>query len=48
MEAKFKKIINPADACFNIKIDDIPAPPTNLWHYHPEFELIYVLEGKDI
>ena len=46
MEAKFKKIINPADACFLVKIDEIPAPPANLWHYHPEFELVFILEGK--
>jgi AraC-like DNA-binding protein len=44
MEAKFIKIINPADASFVIKTDDIP--PKNLWHYHPEFEIIYVKEAR--
>ena len=44
MEATFIKIINPADASFVIKTDDIP--PKNLWHYHPEFEIIYFKEAR--
>ncbi len=44
MEATFIKIINPADASFVIKTDDIP--PKNLWHYHPELEIIYFMKAR--
>ncbi len=38
MEARFKKVIPPADASFIIRQDGID--PNNFWHYHPEFELL--------
>jgi AraC-like DNA-binding protein len=44
MEATYIKIINPADASFIIKTDDFP--PKNLWHYHPELEIIFVIKAK--
>lgn len=44
MEARFKKIINPADASFIVKTDDIPAK--NPWHYHPEIELLFFVNAK--
>jgi len=45
MEARFKKIINPADASFIVKTDDIPAK--NPWHYHPEIELLFLSTQKE-
>jgi len=44
MEARLKKIINPADSSFIVKTDDIPAK--NPWHYHPEFELLFFVNAK--
>jgi AraC-like DNA-binding protein len=44
MEATFRKIIQPADSSFIVKMDDIPAK--NPWHYHPECELMLFLEAK--
>jgi AraC-like DNA-binding protein len=44
MEATFIKIINPADASFVMKMDDIPFK--NPWHYHPEYEILYFIDAK--
>jgi AraC-like DNA-binding protein len=44
MEATFRKIIQPADSSFIVKMDNIPAK--NPWHYHPECEIILFLEAK--
>lgn len=44
MEAKFKKIINPADSSFIVRTDHLPLK--NLWHYHPECEMLFFLDAK--
>lgn len=44
MEATFIKIINPTDASFVIKTDDIPFK--NPWHYHPECEILFFLDAN--
>ena len=44
MEAKFKKIINPADSSFIVRTDYLPLK--NSWHYHPECEMLFFLDAK--
>lgn len=47
MKAEFEKIASPADHSFNSFIYNnkrFTAP----WHFHPEFELTYIVKGKGI
>lgn len=47
MKAQFEKITSPLNSSFNAFIyanDHFDAP----WHFHPEYELTYILEGEGI
>jgi len=46
MEAKLKKVIHPVDASFIARTDNILTAETTLWHFHPEFEISLIVEGK--
>lgn len=44
MKPQLLKISNPADYSFNLFNQDCPYFPTP-WHYHPEYEIVLILEG---
>jgi AraC-like DNA-binding protein len=44
MKPQLLKISNPADTSFNLLKIDSPYFPTP-WHYHPEIEIVLILEG---
>ncbi len=45
MKPQLLKISNPADYSFNLYLPDCPYFPTP-WHYHPEFEIVLMLESS--
>lgn len=44
MKPQLLKISNPADYSFNLYVQDAPYFSTP-WHYHPEYEIVLVLES---
>jgi len=44
MKPQLLKISNPADASFNLYVQDCPYFATP-WHYHPEYEIVLILES---
>ncbi len=44
MKPQLLKISNPADYSFNLFVQDVPYFSTP-WHYHPEYEIVLVLES---
>lgn len=46
MDAIFKKVITPAGSSFIVREDGIH--PKNYWHYHPEFEMLYLPDAKGV
>lgn len=44
MKPQLLKISNPSDYSFNLFNQDCPYFPTP-WHYHPEYEIVLILEG---
>ncbi|RZS98126.1 AraC family transcriptional regulator [Cecembia calidifontis] len=45
MKAKLLERRNPFDKSFNSDIHSYPHF-LNVWHYHPEFELVYIIQSK--
>lgn len=45
MKPQLLKIHNPADSSFNYFDQEVPYFPTP-WHYHPELEIVYMLQGR--
>ena len=44
MKPQLLKISNPTDSSFNLFVQDVPYFSTP-WHYHPEYEIVLVLES---